>query len=245
MRLLVTRPAPDGERTAERLRARGYETIVAPLLRLESLDFDPGPGPWGALALTSANAVRAAQHHARANELRALPVFAVGAHTAELARAAGFAHAISADGDKTALVRLITERYASQAPILYLAGEDRAGDIEGDLVAAGITVFTCVAYRIAALDLPPEACAALTSGQLDGALHFSRRSADIYLDRMQAAGLFERALAIAQFCLSRQVAEPLQAAGAADVRIAARPTEAHLIECVAGSPGRSGGSRPA
>ena len=32
MRLLVTRPEPDGERTAEKLRARGCEVLLAPLL---------------------------------------------------------------------------------------------------------------------------------------------------------------------------------------------------------------------
>jgi uroporphyrinogen-III synthase len=245
MRVLVTRPEPDGERTATNLRARGCEAVVAPLLRMEPMDFDPGPGPWGALALTSANAVRAVQGYARASELLALPVFAVGAHTAETARAAGFADAVSADGDKDALVRLIAARHTSHAPLLYLAGEDRAGDIEGDLVAAGVTVLTCVAYRIAAIDVPAAARAALVAGQIDGVLHFSRRSAEIYLDRMQAAGIRDQALAVAHFCLSGQIAEPLRSAGAANVRIAARPTEADLIDCVVRSPERSGGSRPA
>ncbi len=45
-----------------------------------------------------------------------------------------------------------------------------------------------------------------------------------------------RALAPCHFCLSRQVAEPLAAAGAAEIRIAARPDEAALIELVGLSP---------
>ena len=32
MRLLVTRPEPDATRTAETLRARGHDVLVAPLL---------------------------------------------------------------------------------------------------------------------------------------------------------------------------------------------------------------------
>ena len=245
MRVLVTRPEPDGERTAAQLRARGCEVLVAPLLRLEAMDFDPGPGPWGALALTSANAVRAVARHPRMQELLSLPVFAVGAHTAEAARVAGFADAVAADGDKDGLVRLIAARHASHEPVLYLAGEERSGDLEGDLVAAGVTVFTCVAYRVAAVaDVPPEAREVLSRGGLDGALHFSRRSAQVYVDRMQAAGILDKALAVSHYCLSRQVAEPLSSAGATDVRVAGRPSEADLIDCVVSSQSHSGGSRP-
>ena len=244
MRVLVTRPEPDGERTAALLRARGCEVLVAPLLRMEAMDFDPGPGPWGALALTSANAVRAAVRHPRMQELLSLPVFAVGAHTVEAARAAGFADAASADGDKDDLIRLIAARHADHAPVLYLAGEERAGDLEGDLVAAGVTVFTCVAYRVAAVaDVPSGVREALSRGGLDGAVHFSRRSAHVYVDLMRAAGILDKALALSHYCLSRQVAEPLSSAGARDIRVAARPSEADLINCVVSSPPHSGGSQ--
>jgi uroporphyrinogen-III synthase len=245
VRVLVTRPEPDGERTAALLRARGCDVLVAPLLRLEAMDFDPGPGPWGALALTSANAVRAAVRHPRVQELLSVPVFAVGVHTAEAARAAGFSDAVSADGDKDDLVRLIAARHASHAPVLYLAGEERSGDLEGDLVAAGVTVFTCVAYRVAvAADVPSGVREALSRGELDGALHFSRRSAQVYVDRMKAAGILDKALALSHYCLSQQVAEPLSSAGATDVRVAARPSEADLIDCVVSPQPHSGGSRP-
>ena len=36
MRLLVTRPEQDGERTAAALRARGHEALLAPLMRIEA-----------------------------------------------------------------------------------------------------------------------------------------------------------------------------------------------------------------
>ena len=37
MRLLVTRPEPDNERTAAALRAQGHEVVLAPLLRIEAV----------------------------------------------------------------------------------------------------------------------------------------------------------------------------------------------------------------
>jgi uroporphyrinogen-III synthase len=106
-------------------------------------------------------------------------------------------------------------------------------------------VFTCVAYRVAvATDVPSGVREALSRGELDGALHFSRRSAQVYVDRMKAAGILDKALALSHYCLSQQVAEPLSSAGAANVRIAARPSEADLIDCVVSPQPHSGGSRP-
>ena len=63
-------------------------------------------------------------------------------------------------------------------------------------------------------------------------LHFSGRSAEAYLDCAARGGIRDHALAPVHYCLSRQVAEPLSAAGAAAVRIAARPDEAALLELV-------------
>jgi uroporphyrinogen-III synthase len=235
VRLLVTRPDPDGERTAATLRARGCEVLVAPLLQVELLaDAVLGAGPWSALAMTSANAAHAARRHPRHAELTPLPVFAVGRRTADAARAAGFGDVTSADGDVGDLVRLIGARCRGDAaPLLYLAGEDRAGNLAGDLAAVGLSVETVVVYRaVAAVGLPVPVLAVLRAGRLDGVLHFSRRSAEVYLNCAQTAGVLDRALAPFHYCLSRQVAEPLAAAGAGNVRIASRPEEGALIDLV-------------
>ena len=59
MRLLVTRPEPDGERTAQALRARGHAVVLAPLLRTEPVAFALPDQAFAAVVLTSANAARA------------------------------------------------------------------------------------------------------------------------------------------------------------------------------------------
>src|SRR5215468_7385806 len=144
VRLLVTRPQHDGERTAARLRARGHHVTLAPLLRVEPVDFEFPCAPLSAVAITSANAARAVHRHPRRDALIALPAFTVGRHTAEAARAAGFREVECADGDKDDLTALLRARFnQSSAPLLYLAGEDRAGD----LAASGVPVLTAVAYR--------------------------------------------------------------------------------------------------
>ena len=230
MRLLLTRPEPDAERTAAHLRAHGHEVVLAPLLRIEPLaDAEIGAGPWAAILVTSANAAGVAAHP-RFAALRLLPVFAVGARSAAAMREAGFADVTSADGDVRDLVGVVTQRLEGGAPLLYLAGAERSGDLAGRLAAHGFAVRTSVVYRAVKVGALPGSAAAALSGGIDGILHFSRRSAEAYVDAARAAGLSAAALTQpAHFCLSAQVAEPLAQAGAADVRIAPQPTEASLI----------------
>ena len=234
MRLLLTRPDPDAQRTAAALRAQGHDVVTAPLLRIEpAADAKIGEGPWAAILITSANAAHVISAHARISHLRALPVFAVGRRSAQAMGAAGFADVTSADGDASDLARLVAARLQPAAPLLYLAGEDRSGDLAGDLRARGFAVETTMIYRaVAATGLPAAAAEALASG-IDGVLHFSRRSAGAYVDAARAAGVLANALKPVHFCVSAQVAEPLAQAGAADIRVAERPNEAVLLALIA------------
>lgn len=60
MSILVTRPHPDNEATAENLRARGHVVLLAPMLKFEPVAFhDESEADYGAIIVTSANAIRA------------------------------------------------------------------------------------------------------------------------------------------------------------------------------------------
>ena len=88
MAVLVTRPSPDDEATAAGLRARGYEVLLAPMLRFEAVAFhDDEDARYGAVIVTSANALRGIEPHLAGSRLLKLPLFAVGAHTASAAQA--------------------------------------------------------------------------------------------------------------------------------------------------------------
>jgi uroporphyrinogen-III synthase len=235
VRLLVTRPEPDGIRTAAALRARGHDVAVAALLRVETAgDADLGNGPWSALVLTSANALAAIGGHPRRAELLDLPVLAVGRRTAATARAAGFADVTAAGGNVHELVTHIRRSSTGRgAPLLYLAGHDRSHDLAGELAHDGVAVRTVVVYRaVKAETFAPAIAALLAAGRLDGVLHFSHRSAEAYVQCARAADLLEPALRVSHYCLSGPIAEPLVAAGAADIRIAARPDEAALLDLI-------------
>jgi len=234
MRLLVTRPEPEGAHTAAALRARGHDVMLAPLLQIEGVAFALAHQQLGGVIMTSANAARAVVAHPQRARLTALAAFTVGRHTAEAARAAGFSEIRSADGERNALVALIRAQHSGEAPpLLYLTGEDRAGDLAGDLSAHGIHVLTVVAYRAVKVEhFPAAVVAALAQSELDGVLHFSRRTAQAYLDCAARGKVLDRALRPLHFCLSGQVAEPLAAAGAGAIRTASHPDEAALVDAV-------------
>jgi uroporphyrinogen-III synthase len=127
-------------------------------------------------------------------------------------------------------MRLIAGRRTGRtAPLLYLAGEDRAVDLVAELVAQGIAAEMAVVYRVVTVPFPPALTAALRAGEIDAALHFSRRSADNYLAGARQAGIVDQALAVHHFCLSAPIAEPFSSAGARRVAVAPHPDEAALI----------------
>lgn len=223
MRIALTRPLHDAERTAAALRAAGHDVLLAPLTGIENVEAELG-GSCAGVLITSANAARAVA--ARVESLRSLPLLAVGKASAAAAREAGFGDVTSADGDARDLVRLAMSKFGNQ-PLLYLAGENRSADLS----AAGRNIRTAVVYRATALPFPPELGTAIKRRALDAVMHFSRRNAELFVQGAEATGILPLAttMALAHFCISEQVAEPLEAAGAQNILTAMQPDEASML----------------
>lgn len=128
-RALVLRPEPGSSATAARLAAAGVPAVAVPLFRVVPVAWSRPAGPFDALLLTSANAVR----HGGLDAVSDLPVVAVGAATAAAARAAGFDVVATGNADAAAAVRA-----AGGRRLLHLAGRDRAD-------VAGVTAMTVYA----------------------------------------------------------------------------------------------------
>jgi uroporphyrinogen-III synthase len=239
MVVLVTRPQPDDEATAAALRARDFEVLKAPMLRFEPVAFqDDTDAAYGAVIVTSANALRGIEPHLENSRLLALPLFAVGERTADAARRAGFENVISADGDAAGLRDCVlasvrTKELKKASPLLYLAGADLARDLAGELGERGFTVVTHTTYRMAAVSsLPREICDAFAAHRIEAVLHYSRRSARAFLQAARAGGVEISALAIPQCCISAQVATVVRDGGATQVVVAATPDENALLEAL-------------
>ena len=239
MVVLVTRPQPDDEATAAALRARDFEVLKAPMLRFEPVAFqDDTDAAYGAVIVTSANALRGIEPHLENSRLLALPLFAVGERTADAARRAGFENVISADGDAAGLRDCVlasvkTKELKKASPLLYLAGADLARDLAGELGERGFTVVTHTTYRMSPVaSLPREICDAFAAHRIEAVLHYSRRSARAFLQAARAGGVEISALAIPQCCISAQVATVVRDAGATQVVVAATPDENALLEAL-------------
>lgn len=229
MRVLVTRPQPDGGDTAEKLAVRGHEAVLAPLLEIHP---EPGatvdPDDAQAVLVTSANGARAL---AAAIESRDIPVFAVGASTAASAREAGFLRIESADGDVVALADLVCARLdPKHGRLLHVAGSATAGDLSSRLSAEGFDITRTVLYRAEkAKNLPESTVLALKQGQIDAITLFSPRTAAGFVELAIAAGLEDACRSIHAICLSRAVAENLAPLAFLSVRVAQNPDQEHLF----------------
>jgi len=237
MAVLVTRPHPDDQATASALRAKGFEVMLAPMLRFEPVAFhDDEEARYGAVIVTSANALRGIAPHLKGSRLLKLPLFAVGEHTASAAHRAGFDNVIPASGDAASLrdsvlASVKAKELKKASTLLYLAGADLARDLAGELGERGFTVVTHTTYRmIPVSSLPREACDAFAASGIEAVLHYSRRSARAFLDATRAGGVEISALAIPQCCISAAVASVVRDAGATQVMAAASPDENALFE---------------
>jgi uroporphyrinogen-III synthase len=224
-RVAITRALPEAERTAERLRARGAEPIIAPLLEVAPRAFNTDFTGVQALLLTSTNGVRAAE---QATQERALPLLTVGDATARAARDAGFTDVRSAGGDVRALTALASSSLdPKQGALLYLSGADVAADLVSWLHFAGFKATRRIVYDARFVAALPAAYAQ----PLDMIVFHSARGVRGF-SRFGAPN--SKTLTAA--CLSQSIADAAeQAAHWARVVVASAPQEEALWRAVFGA----------
>ena len=229
MRVLITRPRPEGEPLAHRLRERGFEAQLEPMLEIRPRAAPPPEVErLQAIVLTSVNGVRTL---AAASPLRELPVYTVGEQTAAAATAAGFECVRGGGGDLAALAASVKRELDPDAgPLLYAAGADRAGDLAAILGDEGFAVVVAVLYdAVAAAALSPACAAALRDEAIDVVLFFSPRSAAAFVSLVRHAGVEGSCAAVTALCLSAAVAEAAAAVAWRSARTAARPDTPSLL----------------
>ena len=228
-RIWITRAQPGADATAERVRALGHEAVVAPLLTVHPRpDAHIDLSGVAALAFTSGNAVRA---FADLSGERTLRVFAVGAATAQAARAAGFRLVLSADGDVEALADGIGQRRGElRGVVLNPSAAEPAGDLVGALEKQGVTARRAVLYETIPVALPEDDVVRLLGS--DAVLLHSPRAAKVLAGLLKAhpsPGL--RALG-----LSKAVLKPLARAKVGPRVFPPMPLEGALLNLIDRNP---------
>jgi uroporphyrinogen-III synthase len=227
--MLVTRPEPDASDTAARLAALDIEAVKLPLFTRKALHTSlPDANGFAALALTSANALRALADRGMVARYHNLPVLTVGDHTASEARAAGFTDVSSAGGHFADLVEHIAHRDI-KGPILYPAGKQLAGDLAKSLAPLGIMVVTARVYDMTAIpEIPAEILAEIEQSKFDAALFYSQRAAQTFAALTETLSAAPRTQ-LAVLCLSENVAAPLIANRFVRAGLADYPSEEAMM----------------
>jgi uroporphyrinogen-III synthase len=230
MRLLVTRPEPDAHREAQLLAARGHQPVLAPLLEIEFSNAALPLAGAQALVVTSRNALRALAAHSELGAALKLPLFAVGEATAGAARDLGFTNVTTGPGTGADLAALVArDARPERGPLVHLAGETLAFDLEAALGARGFAIGKAVLYRaVPASALPAQALDLIAARRLDGVVLMSPRTARTFAELVAKHGLVTQAKSLVCYCLSEAVAEAVAPLGC-EVRVAARPREEDIL----------------
>ncbi len=229
-RVLVTRPEPGASKTARRLAAAGFEPLVLPLSEVRGLATRPVTGDFGAIAVTSANAVRH-QPDAIAAFCHRLPVFVVGDATRKAAETAGLAIAGEGPGDGAGLAALIAARLPAGSAVLYICGRPRDGELERGLAAAGLPVTAIEVYETVARDIGAADIARVSGeGPADLALVYSSEGAR-HLSRLAAMPDGRQLLAGTRvLAISDKCASSLSGTIFGGVSVAERPGEDAMFD---------------
>lgn len=212
--LLVLRPEPGASATVAAARAIGREAIAAPLFAIRPLAWTlPAQRPQAVL-MTSANAAR--HGGALLAALADLPLYAVGAATAKVARDAGFGRIVAGEGDAGAILALA--RHDGVTDLLHLAGRDHRAT-----KAPGLRIDRRLVYAAEPVDVLPEAAAAALPEAI--ALLHSPRAARLFAQLVDPAAIAIAAISAAS----------LEAAGTGwrATAVADRPADASLLAVAA------------
>jgi len=220
--IALFRAREDANATAARLRRLGLSVARLPVIEIRASPVEPRRLRYDAVIASSDKAFLSAPP---LDERSAL--YVVGARTGRAAEGRGWRLASPPARDAGELITTLTAMLKSGASVLYLAGRERKEAVEAAL-AERFELEVVEAYAAEAREAwrPSEA---RRLARCVAALHYSRRSAGLAATLAKRAGAEACFIKLKHVCLSRNVAEPLQALGAACIALAETPDEAGLF----------------
>ncbi len=220
MKVLIIRPQPGADATAERFRAAGHMPLAMPLFEIQTVvPASISPSGYDAIVLTSGNAVRAAESFLKANAH--IPVYAVGSATARAAEKSAITPFRTGSSGIDALVDVAVQD--AHKRLLWLAGEDHTPlQPRGD-----VTVDTHIVYKSVAVPTPDDFKAAVA--QSDLVILHSSRAAQHFAVCCDDARMSRHEVALATFSegIARNTGE-----GWSICIIASAPNDAALLEAI-------------
>ncbi len=132
----ITRTLPGANDSARLFKAKGYESVIAPLLTIAPYADMPKPPPLNAILIfTSKNGLSAFTLN---TDKRHWPVVTVGDSTAKRARELGFETVYSASGTWEDVVTKVKSKFSSKdQPVYHISGKHVRGHIVETLKRSG------------------------------------------------------------------------------------------------------------
>jgi uroporphyrinogen-III synthase len=224
MKLLILRPQPGADATAQKVQEADMTAVKMPLFSVQETAWSPpDPAHFDAILFTSANAMRHGGPGLKA--LTKLPAYAVGEATAKLVRAGGFTIAATGKSGVEALVQLAADN--GHKRLLWLTGVDHSEFASEFANADGAEISKQIVYHAQRLP-PPEEMRKLLSSPIAVALH-SARAASYFGEICDDWQISRQHIILA--CLSPSIAE---SAGPrwGHILIADSPNDTELVTIV-------------
>lgn len=228
----MTRTEANATRTADKLRARGYEPVVLPLFacrdtgtRLPEADFD-------GFVFTSRHAIETLNERGWRPRSANLIAYCVGEKTAEAARKLGFNNVIAGNGTAAQLAeRIVEETKEKPCKILYLAGVDRAFDMAAGLANSSNQLEIAEIYSIEPI-VPSQGQIQATIEAVSGGavLGFSERTAAHMGHVLFPNGKEDRAETLHFIALSEKVAASVLQYSWRKIYVSDAPNEHSVLE---------------
>ena len=162
--IICLRPQPDCGSDVAELTRRSVQAVALPMLQVAYLPAPPVLSSsasqqsfYKGIIITSKQASRYLAEHVDASPaMRCLPVWSVGAGSAEILRQVGFEIAYAGNGSAAELADQICQQGASE-PLLWFSGRDVHLDMAARLNGQGVTVSRQVVYHADGLLTPYQA----------------------------------------------------------------------------------------
>lgn len=230
-KIWLTRPVEDSEHFAAELAYHDIPSLIAPVMHVVRKPLTDIPIRPDAILLTSRHAAHSLNELPM--EWQSLPVYCVGASTANYAREYRFKNIVPGTSDIMSLLpRMIATMKPAQT-LLYLSGEETRADIPSLLMAQDIRVHTLNVYTaVAEGSLPESLTHALQNNEINAVTFFSPRSAAIACRLLKDAGLAHVAPTITAYCLSLNVAQEAGALPWSNLHTCHTPTRRAMREMI-------------
>lgn len=229
--VLITRPVEDAAETARMAEALGFAPVIAPVMAVHDVAATlPDPALYKAIIFSSANGVRSFERRMLGAAYAHLPVFAVGEHTALVARNAGFTTVHSGAGTMESLIPVIQRELNVPARLLHLRGRDRREDPRQYLALTDGWAFDdVILYETRGVErFDPAVVAALRSGAVQAVVLYSAKSADCFVSALRQDWPEATLPGTKALCLADSVVESARQLNWAEILVSHSPDQAGM-----------------